>query len=173
MRSCKKKVYVYCHHPIAVDPECGVSWADVWLRLYKRRTPIRLAPTLCGRMSLDRDIQVREELVSDGENSIAPDDQLSRDLGLTDPPDPEAYRPDLLRLQALRARLDTEGIVIDDEPGHARKPARNFALANIYTTTDLIDRAMAVRMMDAYLAKIGVSGATYKWNRPEYVVSPV
>ncbi len=173
MRSCKKRVYVYCHHPIALGPEHKCGWADVWLRFYKRRVPMRLAPTLVSRVDLLSKIRITKSIISDGENGIGWDCDFARAMDLDAPPDPEEYRPRLVEEEALLARLDMEGFVVDHEPLPGKNPGRLFSLSNVYTKEEWLDRAEAIRMMDFYLAKINIRGVTYKWNRPEFVAMPV
>jgi hypothetical protein len=144
-----KRVRVSCHEPLAVDPQARQPWADVYLRFKTRpgNHVVRSGPTLMGRNDLRRTIA------------------STRRLATNDADGP--FAEELAVAEALLARVDVDGIVVDTaSEGYAR------GCPDVYTAAPELDRAEASRMILAVLALHGVTRCRLDWRRPDLVIVP-
>ena len=147
-----KKVQIRSHSPLAFDARCEVGWEDLWLRLYSGRRALKLAPCLVsyehllGDHEMNRTMKSKDlfkDMVEEGEETLK-----------------------LLETQDIVLRPGFEAIRKGEDPG------RDYVFANIFTRRNWIDRAEAERMLDAYLAILGIRGSVYQWKRPTLIVMP-
>lgn len=154
-----KIVYVTSHGPLSFSKTVEIGWEDVWLRTHSGRYPLRLAPCLVSREHLRSDIAVAESIAGDPKAT-------TRDY----------HRKEADDLAALLVKLDACGHVIDHEPKLTRRgrgdPGRGFGLANVYTSRPWINHAEAERMLDAYLAALGIRDCVYKWKGSRFFAWP-
>lgn len=147
-----KKVQVRSCSPLAVDPHYQVGWEDVWLRVHSGRRPLKLAPCLVsyehllGDHEMNRTMKSKDlfkEMVEEGEKTLR-----------------------LLETQPIVVRPAFDAVRKGEHPG------RDYVFADIHTRQPWIDRAEAERMMDAYLAILGVKACVYQWKHPRLIVMP-
>ena len=159
-----KKVYVSSHGPLWWAGT-QVGWEDVWLRFHARRRPVYLAPCLVSREHLRSDIAIYTNIAND---SKAPTREFHREVAK--------------KLESILRQLDHQPVVLHVQPSvmpteclgtvsYLREPG--YGMSDVYTSKSWIDRAEAERMMDAYLAAIGVRHCSYKWKRPSVVSTPI
>jgi hypothetical protein len=142
--SISKRVRVQHHGPLGY-PGARVGWEDLWLRLHVARRPVRLAPTLSSRSELRSQLALSKSCLKGCDSSLR-----------------ATFEAEVAMYEASLTAVDRDGVVVDQHPG--RYPyRREFRLSDIYTAVDWIDLAEAERMLDAYLATIGIRHATYKW----------
>jgi len=160
MSSMKRKiVYVTSHGPLSFSKTVEIGWEDVWLRTHSGRHSLRLAPCLVSREHLRSDIAMAEKIAQD-------DDAQSQ----------AAHIESAGELRAILEKLDADGYVVDHEPKITRRgrgnPGRDFGLANVYTKSPWINHAEAERMIDAYLAALGIRNCVYKWKGSRFFAWP-
>lgn len=155
----RKIVHVKSHGPLSFSKTVAIGWEDVWLRLHSGRRPLKLAPCLVSREHLRSDIAIAEKIARD------PNAQTQKE-----------HAQEAKKLHTLLEKLDAVGYVVDQEPRGSRggrgDPGRGYALANVYTRSAWMDRGEAERMLDAYLAAIGVRGSVYKWKGSSFTAWP-
>jgi hypothetical protein len=158
----RKIVHVTSHGPLSFSKTVEIGWEDVWLRTHSGRHPLRLAPCLVSREHLRSDIAMAEKIASDPKASTQ-----------------DYHRQEADDLRALLEKLDARGYVMDHEPKITRRgkrgrsdPGRDFGLANVYTSRPWINHAEAERMLDSYLAAIGIRDCVYKWKAPSFFAWP-
>jgi hypothetical protein len=154
----RKIVYVMSHGPLSFSNSVEIGWEDVWLRTHSGRHPLKLAPCLVSREHLRSDLAMTEKIVGD---------DTAQSQG--------AHIESAEELRAVLRQLDERGYVIDREPKIMRRsghPGREFGLANVYTSRAWINRAEAERMIDVYLAALGIRNASYKWKGSRFFAWP-
>lgn len=141
----KKKVRVFCHEPIALDPTFQQIWADTHITFKSRpgRTVRAYGPTLCSRTDLERDI-----MVSDSQAVLQGGEYLA------------------VLKQTLRRLDEGERFVSPDVSG------ADEGVPAIYTAAEWIDRAEAERMLEFLMATLGYKDVRFQWSRPKFVFSP-
>lgn len=142
----KKKVYVRCYAPIAVDSSFSVPWCDVWLRFHDRRKTAYKAPTLRSRLNLLSDLEINQECAAEY------------------PVHKSLYEDDIQKYNWILRFLESNPFYCD---------LFNVDQPDIFTAKDLIDRAEAERMIDWYLRSLGFNGCVQKWKRPSCIVRPL
>ena len=153
-----KIVVVKSHGPLSFSKTIEIGWEDVWLRVHSGRRLLKLAPCLVSREHLRSDIALAEKIAKDPSVETR-----------------EFHEKESEELRVLLRKLDATGHVIDHEPKterRSRDPGRAFGLANVYTRSAWIDRAEAERMLDHYLAALGMRGCVYKWKGSRFIAWP-
>jgi|SRR5271170_5128329 len=154
----RKVVRVKSHGPLSYSKNVEIGWEDVWLRLHSGRRPLKLAPCLVSREHLRSDIALADKIAKDPEAQTR-----------------EEHAKEAAELRALLEKLDGAGYVVDHDPKTTRRggePGRDFALANVYTKSSWIDRAEAERMIEYYLAALGMRDCKCKWKGSRFMVWP-
>lgn len=153
----QKRVHVVTHGPLAVYPTAEIGWEDVWLRVSSGRRTLRLAPCLVSRKHLCSDIHLTKKSVHE-----------TNEFG-------EHARAALIELNDMLTQIDAHGFAVDQKPKTTRRgrdPGREFAVANLYTRADWINKAEAERMIAFYLATLGLRNCVYKWKTPSFIAWP-
>lgn len=153
-----KHVRVSSHGPLSLSKIIEIGWEDVWLRVHSGRRLLKLAPCLVSREHLRSEIALTEKVVNDASVETR-----------------EIHEKEVAELRALMERLDALGYAMDHSPKitrRSRDPGRDFALANVYTRRAWIDRAEAERMLDHYLAALGMHECVYKWKGSRFIAWP-
>jgi hypothetical protein len=141
-----KKITVISLGVIAVGPQYETLWDDVWLTttIKPGRTKLRLAPCLISRAKVEEDYETDQAL-----QKRHPDGDWDEDVK---------------KWEKILSILKTKDLYIED-------PANT--LTNIYTSSELINRDAAEKMIAALLKNYGFESIMCKWKRPPIVFGSV
>ena len=139
----KKTIRVKCYGPIALYPDAGSPWEDVWITYNVRRKKIYKGP--CFIAGVDDDIENERYMIEHF------------------PKYRETYQGELESLLEIKRRFDYgEKYVIQDDNN----------IPNIYINCEGITKKEVEKAIEWYLREKGVLGSIprFRWNKPEFIV---
>lgn len=150
----RKRIRLACHGVLSAGPQYKTPWEDIWMQWKGKpgRRTYYAAPMLGCAAELRGDIEI------------------SMEAAIRHPDLKANFEQDIAVDMALLKDLETQEFTDDSRfyPGHDRP-----ALANVYVEADGIDRALATRMLEFYLAKYyQVRNPKLKWPKKDFVVLP-
>ena len=141
----KKTVRVRCHHPIAIDPNCQLPWADAWISYRTRPNhPHYFGPCLVCKGSLEFDLRITKECQAD-----------NLDLD---------YSDDIERQELALYALELSRFFIEESL---------HGTPTIYTSNEYIDRNEAVEMLRFFMDSRGFKNVKFRWQIPKIVTIPI
>lgn len=149
----KKKLLLESFSFLSVDPNYQAGWDDVWIKIYRGKKPLHLAPCFISRVNLLSDLETK------------------RGLALRHPK--MNFESTVEHYRVILERLQTERFVVDAEPVLQKGPGKDFIFASIYTCRDWLDKREVEEMAGFYVSKLGYSNFKYKWKRPNFFVNPI